>query len=1071
MHDVVVIPVFSSETSGNGWADIDTGVPSGMAKKALIEVIASAVLRAVTAATLSRAPDAVIPNVAGYYEVVKDDAGTGIGYRVYFVSHTPEFTFGDAIDQLIVANLSESAKKTRFASQRQAAADAVAVSDLCSKGVGMSQAIASRSTFYALTRQARGETRLHSEMSTAQVWPLRSEHNPGNPSIALSLASAIADGSWPEARKPRSLQTSVRDYVIDEATADSSTLLRAAATQPDPSAMALDVPGVTMAHTDPALMAILGAPPQQQQPGDATAAAQPAPRRSQRLMFPDPWCVWDVPLTLFGHLWEYTRPDKTLVTEHDAGGHAMLFGARRRQMLSANAEEQMASLDKTLAMAFENAAASAERQRVYRDPDEFRRMEIEAKQLNLERFMSLFRVADPATRTPESGALLRFYTDMLAGIGTSGKPTLVRKWELADPTLDGWGNFIAHVRTFTDMVLRNYSTHLQYELIMISLLNAYHWAPHQLQMNILVPGESGVSKTFVFELIKKTLVDGTVTWRQEMSDKAGRTEQCFNDRIVLEDEGNRRFLSKGGANGRQAGSDDETDKSTATSGIIVREVNVVAADGTTRVTMTMSIPNMQAVARATNDKLNDLSDPMRQRNLILAFSTLCRVCACDNPGEFINGAWAKDPALRNASLERIRIIQLLVYLTENFIKVGVFKDVDMAIADRFALKFEAVLREANIPYVARDITRFRMNCRTAAIMNAANELFLSAHSPLCVDEPWSDGNLLLLEPLLVTTESVCAYVMSAHCVALVPDDCRTLAYHAIKGSNNSPPTSTDEQCPATDYMSKNVADAISGVKFSGNSGGGSSMGAYDPLRAVDDQAPDAGADSAGRAQQQQRPQQPRKVPRFDEFDYVKVKGPATALAQAILKSIPNPKPPLALIWAWIQSLFEMTVKARNRAPDGSVLRDRPGALPSKATGNLNFMIARTTPGTHDICALIPDPTNKNYLYIAQDLLNNPSVTPEEIAMKVLAATCHGGTRPRRVVLSVPHHTVPIDNSTLAAEPDRVIDALVLTDADTAVYNNDTGGPVSQLAQSAMRRFPHVARVARMSPVPNRVVYV
>jgi hypothetical protein len=115
------------------------------------------------------------------------------GHRLFFVSHTQSFYFGDAIDDLFESNRADAykAKKGPTASARQAAQAAETQTTLRNRGEGMAGHITNRGDFVYLVTKALGTQRDRELFHAVNQFPLRLDSNPLCPSVALGTSRQI----------------------------------------------------------------------------------------------------------------------------------------------------------------------------------------------------------------------------------------------------------------------------------------------------------------------------------------------------------------------------------------------------------------------------------------------------------------------------------------------------------------------------------------------------------------------------------------------------------------------------------------------------------------------------------------------------------------------------------------------------------------------------------------------------------------------------------------------------------------------------------------------------------------
>ncbi|MFA5039951.1 MAG: hypothetical protein WC732_09790 [Candidatus Omnitrophota bacterium] len=976
------------------------------------------------------------------YEALRDDAYNFVGWRVYFVSHAPstEFSFGAGLDRLFDENRARRKAELRRGGRSGSVAQARDVGSAVSTSVdGISLRVVSRDTLYAFLCLVDEEFRVNQFASVANR-PLDYATNPGNPALKFGLAREIERPGWPADATPRERSRRFSEYIRAPGSGRSAIAAASAFNAHDPGAV-----------------------------GDGTST------QAYTLTFPYPEDVYLVMPFMLEKLWSLPRPEQCVV-DPDAVGAGManiLFGAAAAvESRVSHIEMMMAERDWETRMSLENRTQAEElRRRFAAGPadTDARRAELadllktalaKHAQDAFARYVTAFRSVDPAVCTPEMLEIRKYYVGLLDGNGTNGLPTLRRDFKAIDPTIGPFGNYFMHIRTFVDNVMRTYSTHPHFDILMMVALQAYHHNFDELQFSMLLPGMSGASKSWLLKMLKRCFIMGTVTMQTSKSDKADRTANTnLNDCIILEEEVRQSLLGLG--YGRNAQPDDSYQKAAMGSGYALITMNRPTADGRQRETFRFIIPMNCVYIGASNDPFTNVSDAMSQRLMVLACNSITRDGI--DPTAFFDGAWFKDPEAEAIAIERIRIVQALVFLTEKLIKVGAFRDVDMTIAGNFAAEFSAVLKAHDIPYVYRDIYRFRNICRTMAIVDAVNRLFLCAGSAIPMDAPWTDNFLRAIEPLLVTTTETCTMALSMMCQMLVPDFQQAVIRAAITGCDTNVPEDTATTCPSTLYMAPETAQALSSA--------GGRLGAAH-RRAGATAAPAAPTAPAADITDAERrmgvatvdpPAASAPPLRFNAYDYILLSGDVNRVVDAVVRTI-MPKPPIQLIRQLFKKLQTTTIQARNRNPDGDVIAGMDGQ--PRRQGVLDFMFQSQQAGTHPIRALIADQTvrGQHVTYIAQDLLIQEGATPMTILLATVSRLCNKHTTPARLVTVFPLR-VRIPN------PDALMknfeaEFAALTIADRVAPTVDVASPPAATG-GFVQEFPQIHSIVTIKPDPRR----
>jgi hypothetical protein len=314
--------------------------------------------------------------------------------------------------------------------------------------------------------------------------------------------------------------------------------------------------------------------------------------------------------------------------------------------------------------------------------------------------------------TPGMYALRTFYRGLLLS-GAENWPAV--RFRSIVPALDPWDNLLLHIRARVDE--RDAKL---YEYTFWTLLGAYRWNPWNPQPACIIAGTTNVETRHT---LLKTLVDMFVSCTIEHLPHFESVLEDHNDRIRI---GDSEWLLPTSGRGVPL------EQARLSSGVLCHLSLVETGDGE-RVTEMRTVPSMGATLVIPSQPLT-LSSARRERYALLQAPV---------------GRAAIPIGTAGFSDRRTHVLQLLVFLVENLIKVHALPDVatyNCVTASRRRISFMVSARQAG---------RFFDICRTVTIAEAVTARFLANTGN---DEPWNLMNLLQVQPDLVVSNATCEYV-------------------------------------------------------------------------------------------------------------------------------------------------------------------------------------------------------------------------------------------------------------------------------------------------------------------------
>jgi len=1036
---VIALPFYDSEIAGMGWADVSE-TTRGFFKRRVLSMLFACTQVLALGTNRDESGRPVLsscmyrnetPKVSAYYEVLRTVDLEPCGYRVFFVVHDPAFHFAEGIIHQIFENTKsdrrdggQGHRRREELQPRQPGTEYQTVKSIDDWRLLLSGALPEQSA--RMTQAA-----VHNRAIN-----LVSANNPANPHLALGMQNIIRPESVPAdvTKRPRDRQLDYYQY-------QTAGLVATLADEP-----IAHLPVEGLREPPPARGGGRMGSPRDVRASPSVAMSSrdgtPAPMidGAWTLAFPFPEDVYKLPIASLlrpEYIFSHTRPDVNRDTHQlSVGGR----GARERTLAFQDAYEAgetsdaqcamreledlrqdvraadqsvqperppasrleaLSKWDKTLVFKLRNhqeRIVLAERTRDM-SPEERIDVMTRWKLRKIAEFMDYFKNCDPATSNSNLVAIATFYKDSLAR-----KRTLVGETACRDPSLSVFANMMASLRAGSDKILKIYTSHPLWELILISALTAYR-PVLGMNTNVMIPGDAYTGKSFLLRQLDHVLIPNTVTSVTRATLRAGQTEGDYSYEITVMDEAPMRMLDMDD-NGKQMPSEPVL-KSKTTSGAMCIVRCIQRPDGS-HTTITTHIPCNGSVCVAFNEKTEQINAPLRSRFLMLAMPEDKRHDSDLSKNDIFFGQWTLDEDLEAAWLDHIRTIQMFVFLVENLIKIEVFDDVSMAVANHFIMKFTETLHNDNISANVRDCERLTNNIRELTIMSVVHTLFFSELGSEYKRKPWSDSFLLDVEKLLVATEEVSSYVIGLHSLAIVPHDSARILRTAL--------AACDVEVPVQDAEGRITNAERVAFRFEG----------INPEHDI-------------------------------AYDYVVLNAASIKdVATRTRDRIEHPKPPSAAITEYFSRLKDQVINACNRNTNGSVLkpgevrrRTQPPPPPppssdqdasilrsytewrahcpqqgdaaadvqhsdaavdqSRTRGPQQQMLqgfrAADQHGTHILKALIEEHTgvgSRNYVVcIATDIVVNPH-SYKGLVEKAIRSALHAGTRRRRILTGLPH---------------------------------------------------------------------
>ena len=298
--------------------------------------------------------------------------------------------------------------------------------------------------------------------------------------------------------------------------------------------------------------------------------------------------------------------------------------------------------------------------------------------------------------------------------------------------------------------------------VLIGCLDAYR-CDDGLHLNGLATGNSSTGKSFMFDTVKRWLIDGTVieVTRKTAASDAVEPENpgAFSDRIKFYHEMPAGMIKEGIRENDQAAEM----KSALTSAIVTTEYFREDADGHRRKSIIRN--NVTGTLwGATNCGMSGISEAMGSRWLQMAMDEKNNerrsIHACK---EAERSKTAEDHARDDIFAYECRWRQAAVWIVEKMIHVGLLPDVQMYAAvqifSRLQKGIKKVRGKTGKRVHPRNLERCTIYARLFTIIAALERVFFLPDAPCCTDDP-EITDFLKLRPFLVCTEEIALFVFT-----------------------------------------------------------------------------------------------------------------------------------------------------------------------------------------------------------------------------------------------------------------------------------------------------------------------
>lgn len=303
--------------------------------------------------------------------------------------------------------------------------------------------------------------------------------------------------------------------------------------------------------------------------------------------------------------------------------------------------------------------------------------------------------------------------------------------------------------------------------VLIGCLDAYR-CDDGLHLNGLATGNSSTGKSFMFDTVKRWLIDGTVieVTRKTAASDAVEPENpgAFSDRIKFYHEMPAGMIKEGIRENDQAAEM----KSALTSAIVTTEYFREDADGNRRKSIIRN--NVTGTLwGATNCGMSGISEAMGTRWLQMAMDEKSNekrsIHACK---EAERSKTAEDHARDDVFAYECKWRQAAVWIVEKMIHVGLLPDVQMYAAvqifSRLQKGIKKVRGKTGKRVHPRNLERCMIYARLFTIIAALERVFFVPDAPCSTGEPTGEPteitNFLNLRPFLVCTEEIALFVFT-----------------------------------------------------------------------------------------------------------------------------------------------------------------------------------------------------------------------------------------------------------------------------------------------------------------------
>jgi hypothetical protein len=320
-----------------------------------------------------------------------------------------------------------------------------------------------------------------------------------------------------------------------------------------------------------------------------------------------------------------------------------------------------------------------------------------------------------------------------------------------DPSASVFLSEIARRMEMYDQYMLVSSCHKQLLLFTEAMNNAYQVA-FKLNFNAILAGPAAISKSFVFELMEKFSIPGTIQTLSMASPKADMVNGNNSDAIIIMHEYSLQKLAQ------SDGQEETLMKERQTSGRARSKVLYVDENGERHARTTYN-ECISTYFVATNDKLSLLTDALRSRNHVIVMEKASR------EGRSIPDLRDAAGRIRDADKEVLRLFvlerqrsQLMHFIVEKLIYCCILEDVTLSATPRMLADVNKYLSTCPgvRPLSDRCGERICMLARRFAISAAITRVFHMKDSPH-FEKRLEISQFRDLDPYLRDTEEIAIF--------------------------------------------------------------------------------------------------------------------------------------------------------------------------------------------------------------------------------------------------------------------------------------------------------------------------
>lgn len=337
-------------------------------------------------------------------------------------------------------------------------------------------------------------------------------------------------------------------------------------------------------------------------------------------------------------------------------------------------------------------------------------------------------------------------------------PSMMRTYPLVHENMSVIAHRACLVTHMYDKLYQVSSAHRPIYIIHLMRLDAFR---HEMNMhlNSVFTGEGATSKSFVYELLKKNSIEGTVSERTYDTDKADAVDLDMNHMVHVFDEAPPSFFKDPKKRGPL-----EALKQRLTSMKTSHRRPFTDEKTGERTQITSISQNIGCLMGATNEPRSNFDKPLQTRfNWFEAeklLSTTRTIADCQHAAETM-GRVQRDKLKEAVHFHKFE--QGYVALVWQFVRMGRIQSPDTTAVGIVMRIFKDELKKEGITIHSRNVERVKRLCQNLAIVRAKHILYHTVGGKYA-NVPFDIDQLKDAEPLMICTEEIVV-----HAVGLIFD--------------------------------------------------------------------------------------------------------------------------------------------------------------------------------------------------------------------------------------------------------------------------------------------------------------